>query len=42
MSEYKYSIEAKNVNKVFYKKSVEVDALINFSIKIRWIFQVKI
>ena len=35
MSEYKYSIEAKNVNKVFYKKSVEVDALINFSIKIK-------
>ena len=35
MSDYKYSIEAKNVNKVFYKKSVEVDALINFSIKIK-------
>ena len=35
MSEYKYSIEAKSVNKVFYKKSVAVDALINFSIKIK-------
>ncbi len=34
MSEYKYSIEAKNVNKVFYKKSSAVDALIDFSIKI--------
>jgi len=34
MSDYKYSIEAKNVNKVFYKKSQHVDALIDFSIKI--------
>ena len=34
MSDYKYSIEAKNVNKVFYKKSQQVDALIDFSIKI--------
>ena len=24
MSDYKYSIEAKNVNKTFYKKSIEV------------------
>ncbi len=35
MSDYKYSIEAKSVNKVFYKKSLAVDALINFSIKIK-------
>ena len=34
MSDYKYSIEAKNVNKIFYKKSQEVKALIDFSIKI--------
>ena len=34
MSDYKYSIEAKNVNKVFYKKSQQVNALIDFSIKI--------
>ena len=34
MSEYKYSIEAKNVNKVFYKKSQQVKALIDFSINI--------
>ncbi len=34
MSDYKYSIEAKNVNKVFYKKSQKVNALIDFSIKI--------
>jgi len=34
MSDYKYSIEAKNVNKVFYKKTQQVNALINFSIKI--------
>ncbi len=34
MSEYKYSIEAKNVNKVFYKKSQKVNALIDFSIKL--------
>ena len=34
MSEYKYSIEAKNVNKVFYKKSQKVDALIDFNLKI--------
>ena len=34
MSDYKYSIEAKNVNKVFYKKSIKVNALIDFSIKL--------
>ena len=34
MSDYKYSIEAKNVNKVFYKKSQQVNALIDFSINI--------
>ena len=34
MSDYKYSIEAKNVNKVFYKKNQRVNALIDFSIKI--------
>ncbi len=35
MSDYKYSIKAKNVNKTFYKKSKEVLALIDFSIKIK-------
>ena len=35
MSDYKYSIEAKNVNKVFFKKSQQVNALIDFSIKIK-------
>tara|TARA_B100001057_G_C22766882_1_gene917988 strand:+ start:3 stop:944 length:942 start_codon:yes stop_codon:yes gene_type:complete len=34
MSDYKYSIEAKNVNKVFFKKSQRVNALIDFSIKL--------
>ena len=34
MSDYKYSIEAKNVNKTFLKKNQEVKALIDFSIKI--------
>ena len=34
MSEYKYSIEAKNVNKIFYKKSKQIPALIDFSINI--------
>tara|TARA_B100000989_G_scaffold182847_1_gene137533 strand:+ start:1 stop:939 length:939 start_codon:yes stop_codon:yes gene_type:complete len=34
MSDYKYSIEAKNVNKVFYKKSQKVNALIDFNIKL--------
>ena len=34
MSDYKYSINAKNVNKIFYKKSKEVKALIDFNIKI--------
>ena len=35
MSDYKYSIEAKNVNKIFYKKSKKVEALTSFSIKIK-------
>ena len=35
MSDYKYSIEAKNVNKTFLKKSQEVEALIDFSITIK-------
>ena len=35
MSDYKYSIEAKNVNKTFYKKSKKVSALSDFSIKIK-------
>ncbi len=34
MSDYNYSIEAKNVNKIFYKKSKEIKALTNFDIKI--------
>ncbi len=34
MSDYKYSIEAKNVNKVFYKKTQKVNALIDFSINL--------
>ena len=35
MSDYKYSIEAKNVNKTFYKKSKQIPALIDFSINIK-------
>jgi len=35
MSDYKYSIEAKNVNKIFYKKSKQIPALIDFSINIK-------
>ena len=35
MSDYKYSIEAKNVNKNFLKKAQEVKALIDFSITIK-------
>ena len=35
MSDYKYSIEAKNVNKTFLKKNQEVKALIDFSINIK-------
>ena len=35
MSDYKYSIKAKNVNKTFYKKNQEVKALIDFSISIK-------
>ena len=34
MSDYKYSIEAKNVNKTFLKKNQKVRALIDFSISI--------
>ena len=35
MSDYKYSIEAKNVNKIFYKKSKKINALIDFDIQIK-------
>ena len=35
MSDYKYPIEAKNVNKTFLKKTQEVKALIDFSIRIK-------
>ena len=35
MSDYKYSIEAKNVNKTFTKRTQEVEALIDFSITIK-------
>ena len=35
MSDYKYSIEAKNVNKTFLKKTQEVKALIDFSFTIK-------
>ena len=35
MSDYKYSIEAKNVNKTFLKKNQEVKALIDFSITMK-------
>ncbi len=35
MSDYKYSIQAKNVNKIFYKKSIKVSALKNFNINIK-------
>ncbi|MDC3021936.1 ABC transporter ATP-binding protein [Pelagibacteraceae bacterium] len=35
MSDYKYSIEAKNVSKTFLKKTQEVKALIDFSITIK-------
>tara|TARA_B100001287_G_scaffold264423_1_gene256265 strand:+ start:19 stop:948 length:930 start_codon:yes stop_codon:yes gene_type:complete len=35
MSDYKYSIEANNVNKIFYKKSKKIKALIDFDIKIK-------
>ena len=35
MSDYKYSIEAKNVNKTFLKKNQEIKALIDFSITIK-------
>ena len=35
MSDYKYSIDAKNVNKTFLKRTQEVKALIDFSITIK-------
>ena len=35
MTDYIYSIEAKNVNKTFKKKNIEINALINFNIKIK-------
>ena len=35
MSDYKFSIEAKNVNKIFYKKSQAINALIDFNMKIK-------
>ncbi len=35
MSDYKYSIDAKNVNKIFYKKSKGIKALTNFDIQIK-------
>ena len=35
MSDYKYSINAKNVNKVFYKNSKKINALIDFNIQIK-------
>ena len=35
MSDYKYSIIAENVNKVFHKKYLEVNALIDFNIKMK-------
>ena len=35
MTDYIYSIEAKNVNKVFRKKNVIINALENFDIKIK-------
>ena len=35
MSDYKYSIKAKNVNKIFFRKNQKVNALIDFNIKIK-------
>ncbi len=35
MSDYKFSIEAKNVNKIYYKNSKEIKALIDFNIQIK-------
>tara|TARA_Y100001970_G_C14031564_1_gene748891 strand:+ start:81 stop:1013 length:933 start_codon:yes stop_codon:yes gene_type:complete len=34
MSDYKYSIDAKNVNKIYFKKLKEIKALTNFDIQI--------
>ncbi len=35
MSDYKYSIHAENVNKIFFKKTEKIKALIDFDIKIK-------
>ena len=35
MSDYKYSIEAKNVNKIFYRRSQAINALVDFNITIK-------
>ena len=35
MLDYKYSIEAKNVNKIFYKNNKAIKALINFDLQIK-------
>ena len=35
MSDYKYSIEAKNVNKIFFKNSKKIHALMDFDIHIK-------
>ena len=35
MSDYKYSIEAKNVNKIYIKNAKEIKALIDFDIRIK-------
>ena len=35
MSDYKYSIEAKNVNKIYLKNTKEIKALIDFDIRIK-------
>lgn len=35
MSEYKFSIEANNVNKTYNKKNLKISALTNFDINIK-------
>ena len=35
MSDYKYSIQAENVNKIFYKNSIMVAAINDFNINIK-------
>ena len=35
MSDYKYSIYAENVNKIFYKNAKELKALVDFNLKIK-------